>query len=371
MFDRRDEWLAITDEFHAAAIDNSRWYPALAALASATGSRCGQLLGIGASAAVPFNIATNIDPAALRAFSESGRADPKINPRVKVGIESAILQINTEAEFLTAEEHDRHPHYEEFARPWDIPYSCFTLLERRDDLAIGLTVLRSKHEGPILAEQRQRFTSVAPHVRAAVRTQLALENHGPALLTGCMEVLSIPLFICDGSSRVQAMTQSAEELVRGAQGLQLKAGKLQTSELKSTAELTGAIGIAASSRRSDIPADISVVVRSAKNSASRLVLDVVALPSLQYGFNFAPRVMVKVRQGRKSEHEHAAMLQAAYDLTVAETEVALQLSNGKPAEAIAMSRGVAIGTVRAQIKTLLAKVGTNRQVELVALLNQI
>jgi DNA-binding CsgD family transcriptional regulator len=58
-------------------------------------------------------------------------------------------------------------------------------------------------------------------------------------------------------------------------------------------------------------------------------------------------------------------------MTTAETEIALQLAQGKPPEAIAKQRNVSVGTVRAQIKALLAKAGVSRQVELVARLNQL
>src|SRR5215471_7552767 len=128
------QWLALTDEFQAAAIDGTRWYPALEALAEATGSRSGQLIGLGSNAAVAFNLVTNMDPAALRAFVECGGADPRVSPRVRAGCEADILQVQTEADFLTPEAQERHPHYQDFARPWDIPYSCLTPIERRDDM---------------------------------------------------------------------------------------------------------------------------------------------------------------------------------------------------------------------------------------------
>jgi DNA-binding CsgD family transcriptional regulator len=58
-------------------------------------------------------------------------------------------------------------------------------------------------------------------------------------------------------------------------------------------------------------------------------------------------------------------------LTPAETDVALRLAEGKTAEVIAKARAVEIGTVRAQIKTILSKVGLNRQAELAARLNHL
>jgi DNA-binding CsgD family transcriptional regulator len=55
-----------------------------------------------------------------------------------------------------------------------------------------------------------------------------------------------------------------------------------------------------------------------------------------------------------------------YGLSAAESHITLQLAEGKTVQAIAMNRGVAVGTVRAQIKAIFAKIGVNRQIELVA-----
>jgi DNA-binding NarL/FixJ family response regulator len=54
-----------------------------------------------------------------------------------------------------------------------------------------------------------------------------------------------------------------------------------------------------------------------------------------------------------------ALLQAAYRLTAAEAAVALSLADGLPPEAIAAARGVSVGTVRVQIRTLFSKLGVH------------
>ena len=47
------------------------------------------------------------------------------------------------------------------------------------------------------------------------------------------------------------------------------------------------------------------------------------------------------------------------------------MAQGHTAESIAATRSVAIATVRAQIKSILAKFGLTRQIELVAQLGQL
>jgi DNA-binding CsgD family transcriptional regulator len=101
-----------------------------------------------------------------------------------------------------------------------------------------------------------------------------------------------------------------------------------------------------------------------------LVLDVFPLASRSVGFNFDPRVLI-VARGSRGSTRRAAVLQAAYALTPAEIRIAQLLAEGQSAELIAARRGVAVGTVRAQIKTIMAKVGVRRQVELVVRLTEL
>jgi len=60
-------------------------------------------------------------------------------------------------------------------------------------------------------------------------------------------------------------------------------------------------------------------------------------------------------------------LRRLFGLTAAEAGVAALLAEGKDADQVARMRGVAIGTIRAQIRQIFDKVGVNRIGELVAL----
>jgi len=217
-----EQWLAIADEFYNAAVDSNRWYGALEKLAAATGSRTGELITIGHDAVIPINILTNMDPGVHAAAAECRIGDPAINPRVNAGMTSPVLEVMAESDFITADEHAIHPHYNEFARPWDIPYICLATLERQEGLLIGLAVCRSEREGHINDEQRRVFASLAPHVRAAVKMQIALEGSGATLVRGALETLAIPAFVCSHTGAVQALTTSAEEIVRGENGLSMR-----------------------------------------------------------------------------------------------------------------------------------------------------
>jgi DNA-binding CsgD family transcriptional regulator len=115
----------------------------------------------------------------------------------------------------------------------------------------------------------------------------------------------------------------------------------------------------------------TVIVRGASVASTPLILDVMPMPSLLLGFTSGPRVVVVARGARGIHARKAALLRAAYGLTPAETEIALLLAQAKSAEAIAQERQVAVCTVRDQIKSVLAKLGVSRQVELVLKISEL
>jgi DNA-binding CsgD family transcriptional regulator len=370
---RDDEhWLTLTDAFQEAALDGSAWYDALTAFAQATGSQHGQLVCMGEDATMPLNLLTNVDPALPAAFVAAGGTDPRVNPRRRAGLARPPLTIIAESDFISPDECKQDAHYQEFAIPWDVPYICLTTLERRPGLLVGLATIRTDRQGHIDAEGRRVFASIAPHVRGAVRTSLALGEHGDALLSDALESVAIPAFICDQTGTVRRLTPAAEALVSGDCGLQLKGGRLIAQHSSEANALADAIRASAAERRVGAPSTHVVIVRGGERGVAPLVLDVLALPGPRLPFAFDARVLVLARgRGTGGSPRRAAVLQSVYGLTAAETEIALQILAGKSAESIADGRGVSVGTVRAQIKVLLAKAGVNRQLEFVAQLSHI
>lgn len=375
MIQSDEHWLALTDAFYSAAIDGQSWYFALEGLAEATGSQTGELIGLGNQAAVPFNIVTNIDPDWAEQFVAHGGGDPGINPRVGLGSRAPPLTVLSELDFRLPESYTRNPQhreYESFMDRTDRPYICLSPLERQQDMLIGLAVARSRRDGHITNEQRSTFTALAPHVRAAVRMQIALEGQGANLLMGAMETLSIPVFICDRSGQVQARTPATDQHISGANRLQLKQDLLYACQPADNTLLQEAIDSAANGASTPgLPVQRTVVLHSKGHAALPLVLDVMSLPSRQYELCFAPRVLVIIRGKQRAEERQAVLLQTVYGLTPAETQVALQLVNGETVVAIADSRSVAVDTVRTQIKSIFGKAGVQRQVELFARIAQL
>lgn len=359
-----DDWLNLADEFYEAGVMTNGWHRALERLAAATDSRSGELICISADGTAPTHVVTNVDPEALQHFDQARGGMPQINPRVEAGFGAGLLQPVTESDFITPEDHRRHPHYREFAFPWDLAFICLTTLHREPGMTIGMSVIRSQRQGHINDEQKRIFATLAPHVRAAVRMQQLLGANGASLVAGTLDSMSIPAFVCDLHGRVQRMTQSAEHLVSDGGPLRLRNGWLGSPADAHDRAVGAAIEQAArGAQRPGKPLARSIAVNT---NDGPLTLDVFPLPNAAIDFFLQPRVIVIVRSASSNDTRRAEILSGVFGFTAAETQIALLLAQGKAAQAIALERQVSVGTVRAQIKSLLAKFGVSKQIELVA-----
>ncbi|WP_252716870.1 helix-turn-helix transcriptional regulator [Herbaspirillum sp. B65] len=79
----------------------------------------------------------------------------------------------------------------------------------------------------------------------------------------------------------------------------------------------------------------------------------------------APLVLISLSGERSVRMVPAEALVALFGLTAAEARLASAFVSGVTLEEYAQRRGVGLGTVRFQMKQVLAKTGTNRQADLV------
>lgn len=353
------------ERFQAAGLGEGSWIEALEGLAGLTGSVGGELIGLGAQAAVPFNWMTGIDPAAPMEFLAAGGGDPRVNSRVRIGGAAPELTVLDESAFTSEEDGRRFPEYGAWMRRHDLNFICLSPLLRRDDLLVGLAVMRTQRQHNVSAVQRRAFAAVAPHVRAAVRTQMAIEDQGVALLTNLLDAMAVAAFVCDGFGAVRALSPRAEQLVADGIWLRLRRGRLSTRREEDMPAFRAALTAAASG----FPAPSPVVARDAEGQRP-LLLEATAIPGPQ-ALRFGASALLIARIPREDDARTAEVARALYGLTPAEAAIAAALAAGRGPQAIAEANGVSVGTVRTHIRHIYEKAGVRSQIELLAALSRV
>jgi DNA-binding CsgD family transcriptional regulator len=353
---RPAELLSLTAQFANAAFEPDGWLKALHALAKATGSTRGQLIGIGGPAVVPFNLATNLADQALTDFLALNGGDPSVNWRVAAAAGTQSLQVSFEADYDRARSTLKTDVYDDFCDQYDMPFGCQTELYSNDGLLIGLAVLRTRADGPSTPEARLLMEEVAPHVRQAVRTAMILDQRGPELVAGALEAMSMAAFVCDDRGRVRKMTSAAEDMVSTARPLILESGRLRDGSSKDAASIERAVA------RTMADGMASTFVVGAPEVPT--VLSIIPAPGRDWSFTFAPGAIIIVRSGFERGTASGHLLRALYGFTASEAEVVVSFLGGLSRDAIARERGVSIGTVQSQMKSIFSKVGVNREADL-------
>lgn len=357
---------AATAAFQGVGLGDRTWVEALEGLARLTGSKGGELIGLGREAAVPFNWMTGLPPEASAEFVTAGGGDPRVNSRVRIGMAAPEMAVLDETAFTSAQDAARFPEYGAWLRRHDLAFACLSPLLRQDDLLVGLALMRSESQGNVTVEQRRAFATVVPHVRAAVRTQIALDARGLNLALGLLDTLSNAILICDGHGRVLALSPAAEVMATSGEILRVTRGMAAGARDADTAALRTAIAAAAASTGGLRPPPRPVVLRDARGDRPTLA-EVCAAPG-DYALRFGAAALVVIRPPRQEEARLVAATRSLFHLTRAEAEVAAKLAAGMGPQAIAEANGVAVGTVRTHVRRIFEKCGVRSQLELVALL---
>ncbi|BAV64995.1 helix-turn-helix transcriptional regulator [Sphingobium cloacae] len=356
--DGGDEW---ADRFLAAALEPPLWDDALGAMAAATGSRRGQLVGFGPDSAI-FNRITDIDPGLLDRSDVQALHRPELNFRLMADAMAGGDDIVHEAHYDIARQRIGNSDYLDLCAELDIADGCHARLMVEDGAMIGLALLRGRKDGRTSQEQRDLFARLAGHARIAVRLQRAIEQQGFALLNGTFEAMDRACWLLDWGGRVRAMTPRAEAL--------LLAGSARVSDgwlCSGRAEESRAIlrGIRAVVAR---PAQPAPPVLLEQGEGPALLLEFHPLPARDWAMAFAPRALVVGRKAPSTAYQ-AHMLMEGYKLTPAEADIAVRLASGMSRPHIAAARGVSAGTLKAQLRNIYEKTGCTRESQLVRMVS--
>ena len=160
--------IQLADLFASAAFGGVRWLDALRALADATRSSRGELIGIGNDDAMHFNWINDFSEDQVAAFHAA--TTPTTNARIAASILDPALVLRSERDYDAAMARFPDQTYRELVHHYGIPNGCQAKLLADENSFVGMAVLRTEADGHTAPEDRAIFAEVMPHVRSAVRT---------------------------------------------------------------------------------------------------------------------------------------------------------------------------------------------------------
>lgn len=267
-----------------------------------------------------------------------------------------------EQDFWTPDQLDNNPIYRDFFRPRGLGWSAGTGLQMPTGDHIVFSVEREHDRGPIEKERVDRLNELRPHLArsAFVTARLSLQRARGA--KDALTSMGLPALLLDENGTVIEANDLAEGLGdhvqwRARNRIALTDGRANDLLWASLSALDTA---------PELPVR-SFPLRDADNRAA-LVVHLIPIRRTAHDIfagSYALLVVTPVTAPRAPSVE---LMRSLFDLTQSEARVARGLAMGDSLDEIASAGGVAISTVRSQLRVVLGKTGCVRQAELVALL---
>jgi len=255
----------------------------------------------------------------------------------------------------------------DFLRHHGIFYALGGFAVRSGALVFLCGVQRSKQRGAFGAEALRRMERLFPHLERAARIHRRLVQAGGLAdgLAAALDRMPLAAILCDRGGRALWLNRPAEAMVRRADGLRLRDGRLEAAAGNGvSADLRRLIAGAAAAEAGGL----LHLPRPWPHRPLAAMVTPLSLSASPVGIAFdaaQPAALLLINDPDRAVQFPADRLTQAFGLTGAEAKLAAALATGTSLSAYADSAQITIGTARWYLKQALAKTGAHRQSELV------
>jgi DNA-binding CsgD family transcriptional regulator len=246
--------------------------------------------------------------------------------------------------------------YNEFIRPMDDDtFRCMGIIFDTPFGVGALGIQRGRHHAVFddnaLAQINQYSTALRRMM--AVRGELMAARADKDAARSSFDSMELAILQVDAAGKVLDVNAQGDELLRGQLGLRQVRGHVRAA---------GDDGEAL--KRAIARATDASVPEASLLSVGEAPLSVTVSPLMVPGAKRRALIMVKRPFGRQRDLDRHLM--QLFGLSQAEAQISISLAEGLGPAVIAEKRGVAEGTVRVQVKTIMAKLGCRRQTQIAA-----
>jgi DNA-binding CsgD family transcriptional regulator len=181
-------------------------------------------------------------------------------------------------------------------------------------------------------------------------------------MTAALELVGLPAAVLRESGRMSTANPLFQKLMPGV--VQDRRERLALSDLAADAMLADALNRLAA--RTEGVQSIPLAARVHQNP---MVMHLLPVRGSAHDIFSQASTIVVVTPVDRANVPTAEILEGLFDLTPAEARIARAIGAGQSVGDIAVLSGVSVGTVRGQLKAVLAKTGVGRQAELALLLS--
>jgi DNA-binding CsgD family transcriptional regulator len=348
---------ALVDGIYEAAVVPEYWPRILEQICSLADGDAASLIAFGHDAGLRY-VTTKSYEAAFSDYAANGASLPNIRPQR--GLERMPMAFAHDLEVCSQAELDADPIYLRFARPYGFGWTAGTVVPVPSGDLIVYDVAKSTSKGPFTRAAMERLDPFRPHLARAALLAHRLRMQQARAVTEALDILGLPAAVVGRNRAVLAANASLQALAP-----RVKIGAFDRIYLQAKAA-DDLLAAALSSRGFN---SVRSIPLAATENAPAIVAHVVPIRRAAGDIFARAEVLVLLTPVTAPSAPLTEVLTGLFDLTPAEAKVARGISVGRSVEQLAASHGISRETIRSQLKSLMMKTGTSRQVELAVLLS--
>ncbi|MGE8064339.1 helix-turn-helix transcriptional regulator [Pseudomonas sp. NPDC089569] len=269
---------------------------------------------------------------------------------------------------MTSTEWEHSAYFKAFCGPNDVYHVMGTDISTPDGGKLRFRITRPKRLPNFCANERALCAMFIPHLRRALQMHNLLDRSESLseLYSQAISRLSVATLVLDESGSVLRVNPVAQEILARSDGLKLVGGRLEATYPSDNRELQRLIRGAFSP---DAPKSAEAMSVTRPSGLVNLGVVVESIPSLDWAEEKnQPAALVYIRDAASKSLASEVVTKQLFNLTKAETALAMELANGLSLEEAAEVLNIRRNTARAHLRSIFSKTGVRRQTELVRIL---
>ncbi|HUD95362.1 LuxR family transcriptional regulator [Sphingobium sp.] len=249
--------------------------------------------------------------------------------------------------------------YNEWIRPMgDDTFHCLGGVIQRGDTVGHIGLHRGRTQKLFDDQERAVVQNIVDHVGRMfdIRHRLDRANHQGRTLQATLDLVEHAIFTLSASGRLVSCNAAGEAMLRRQDALLLRQHQIVARDPQSDSAMQAALRVATAREATQAGA-----VFLARERGLPYMLTVAAIWTGE-----ERQVVLIATDPGAQDASLAGRVRALYGLSRAEADIVVALCEGKGLEDVSQERGVALSTVRTQMKNIFWKTDCSRQSELVS-----
>lgn len=277
-------------------------------------------------------------------------------------------QLVSISDVLSEEEWRASTYYRTYCAPQGVFRVLAADISTRNGGVYGFRVTRPETSPPFSESDMEFCGRLIPHIKRALNLHLSIDKDSKVskVYSHAMAQLMIGVVVLDQVGRVMDCNPAATAILDMKDGLRLNGTQLEASYASDNRKLQGLVrGALLHPHGAKIVMNEAVsVIRPSGRLSWGLIVQSISADQWTEGKQ-RPSVAIYVRDSEGQVHPPVRLAQQLFQLTPAETALAIELTNGLSLEEAAEALNIRRNTARAHLRSIFSKTGVRRQTELV------